>query len=214
MEVKLKYFTPLQIAIDAIRNCWESGDKGDCGGPKDLDLIRRIIHKNKHESTIEHLHYNFEIFGISRACLQELARHRIASYSVKSTRYTLRELLTAENDDDFAKFIVPSGNNLIDEYNIATLKNMKSLKKEGVPNDVLKYMLPEAYKTHLHFTINARALRNFILLRTSKSAHSEIRSLANNIINEIPPSHIILYEDLVEELPPLFGDLCEYPTVG
>lgn len=198
MQVKLKYFTPLQIAIDAIRNCWESGDKGDCGGPKDLELLRRIIHKNKHESTIEHLHYNFEIFGISRACLQELARHRIASYSVKSTRYTLKELLKAETDADFAEFIVPSGNNLIDDYNIASLRKAKILKEMGVPNDTLKYILPEAYKTHLHFSINARALRNFLELRLSKSAHPEIRALAGEIAKKIPESHAVVYEDILQ----------------
>lgn len=197
MIVKLKYFTPLQIAIDAIRNCWESGSKGDSGGPKDLELLRRIIHKNKHESTIEHLHYNFEIFGISRACLQELARHRIASYSVKSTRYTLKELLNAETYDDFMSFLVPSGNRYIDALNVERLRIMQSYKKEGVPNDTLKYLIPEAYKTRLHFSINARSLRNFLELRLSKSAHPEIRELANAIADKIPDSHFIIYEDLL-----------------
>lgn len=197
MYIKLKYFTPLQIAIDAIRNCWESGAKGDAGGPKDLELLRRIIHKNKHESTIEHLHYNFEIDGISRACLQELARHRIASYSVKSTRYTLKELLNVNYDKDFAKFLVLSGNRDIDECNIAALRKAKKLKEQGVPNDTLKYMLPEAYKTHLHFSINARSLRNFLELRLSKSAHPEIRALANEIAKKIPDSHRIIYEDIL-----------------
>lgn len=199
MYIKLKYFTPLQIAIDAIRNCWESGAKGDAGGPKDLELLRRIIHKNKHESTIEHLHYNFEIDGISRACLQELARHRIASYSVKSTRYTLKELLNVNYDKDFAKFLVLSGNRDIDECNIAALRKAKKLKEQGVPNDTLKYMLPEAYKTHLHFSINARSLRNFLELRLSKSAHPEIRALANEIAKKIPASHRIIYEDILVE---------------
>ena len=197
MQVKLKYFTPLQIAIDAIRNCWESGAKGDAGGPKDMDLIRRIIHKNKHESTIEHLHYNFEIDGISRGCLQELARHRIASYSVKSTRYTLKELLKAESFDDFMGFLVSSGNNQIDDLNVQRLRIMQELKEKGVPNDTLKYLLPEAYKTHLHFSINARSLRNFLKLRLSMSAHPEIRKLAEMIGERIPDSHFIIYEDLL-----------------
>lgn len=197
MYIKLKYFTPLQIAIDAIRNCWESGAKGDAGGPKDLELLRRIIHKNKHESTIEHIFYNFEIDGISRACLQELARHRIASYSVKSTRYTLKELLKAETDADFANFLVLAKCEEINSHNIATLRKAKELKELGVPNDTLKYILPEAYKTHLHFSINARSLRNFLELRLSKSAHPEIRALAGEIAKKIPDSHRIIYEDIL-----------------
>ena len=92
MKVTLLHFTPLNICSNAIRTCWQSFDKSDNGGEKDIALIERVGNKYKHSSTLEHLHYNFYIQGISRACLQELARHRIASYSVKSSRYTLKEL--------------------------------------------------------------------------------------------------------------------------
>ncbi len=61
-------------------------------GPKDLALIDRVGNQFHHASILEHISFNFFIDGISRACLQELARHRIASLSVKSSRYTLKEL--------------------------------------------------------------------------------------------------------------------------
>ena len=92
MKVTLLHFTPLNICSNAIRTCWQSFDKSDNGGERDIALIERVGNKYKHSSTLEHLHYNFYIQGISRACLQELARHRIASLSVKSSRYTLKEL--------------------------------------------------------------------------------------------------------------------------
>ena len=92
MQVKLLHSTPLWICSTAIRRCWASEAKSDNGGTKDKELIERIGNKNKHKSTLEHLVYSFDVDGISRACLTELARHRIASYSVKSTRYTLKEL--------------------------------------------------------------------------------------------------------------------------
>lgn len=72
-------------------------------GEKDKALIDRVGNKFKHASTLEHLTYNFEIDGISRACLQELARHRMASLSVKSTRYTLKEL----KEDDLIEIFSP-----------------------------------------------------------------------------------------------------------
>ena len=90
MEVKLLNFTPLWVCSNAIRTCWQSFDKGDNGGEIDKELINRVGNKFKHASTLEHLHYNFYIKGISRALLQELARHRMASLSVKSTRYNLK----------------------------------------------------------------------------------------------------------------------------
>lgn len=61
-------------------------------GPKDLALLDRVGNQFHHGSILEHISFNFFIDGISRACLQELARHRIASLSVKSSRYTLKEL--------------------------------------------------------------------------------------------------------------------------
>jgi thymidylate synthase (FAD) len=65
-------------------------------GDKDRELIDRVGNKMKHASTLEHLTYTFYISGISRALLQELSRHRMASLSVKSTRYTLKELRDEE----------------------------------------------------------------------------------------------------------------------
>ena len=92
MQVTLLHHTPLTVCSNAIRTCWQSFDKSDNGGEKDRELIDRVGNKFKHASTLEHLAYNFYIKGISRACLQELARHRMTSLSVKSTRYTLKEL--------------------------------------------------------------------------------------------------------------------------
>lgn len=61
-------------------------------GTKDLALLDRVGNQFHHGSILEHVSFNFFIDGISRACLQELARHRMASPSVKSSRYTLKEL--------------------------------------------------------------------------------------------------------------------------
>ncbi len=150
------------------------------------------------ETYKEHLNYNFYIQGISRALLQELCRHRIASLSVKSTRYTLKEL---KDEDSFSekdlkraeKYLVFTD---IKEVNIASLKaleNLRRLVKSGVSNDKVKYCLPESYKTELHWSVNARSLQNFLTLRSDKSALWEIRDLAKKIYNEIPDEHKYLF---------------------
>ncbi len=87
MNVNLRHFTPLEICSVPSEACRGiEPTKSDNGGEKDKELINRVGNKFKHGSVLEHLVYNFDIKGISRACLQELARHRIASLSVKSTR--------------------------------------------------------------------------------------------------------------------------------
>lgn len=202
MEVKLLNFTPLWICSNAIRTCWQSFDKGDNGGEIDKELINRVGNKFKHASTLEHLHYNFYIKGISRALLQELARHRMASLSVKSTRYTLKEL-KKENEfkiGDFknaSRYIVLTGNEMVDNYSIQALENIRQILNKINTLDIAKYALPECYKTELTWSINARSLQNFLHLRTSKSALWEIRNLACEIYNSLPDEHKFIFEESI-----------------
>ena len=197
MKVELLHFTPIMIAVQAIRTCYNSCDKSDELGEKDIKLLQSII-KNKHLSTIEHICYNYKISGISRALLQELARHRIASLSVKSTRYTLRELKNV-NTDDLKNYLVKISDT-IDEYNRFRLATIQALiNEQNLSNDELKYMLPEAFKTELMLTINARSLRNLLELRLSSKALKEFRELAKAIYRELPEPHRILFDDIVEQ---------------
>jgi thymidylate synthase (FAD) len=199
MKITLMHNTPLDVCAHAIRTCWQSFDKSDEGGEKDKALIDRVGNKYKHASTLEHLVYTFYIKGVSRALLQELARHRITSLSVKSTRYTLKELKKQEPfiEDDYnraKKFIVLTDNKFVDTASIKALNNLQEILKMGTSNDIAKFCLPESYKTELTWTINARSLQNFIELRSSKSALWEIRILTDKIFNAIPKEHQYLFQ--------------------
>ena len=158
----------------------------------------------------EHVSYNFYISGISRACLQELARHRMASLSVKSTRYTLKELKEEEaftnytdlDDQEYGhngreraeKYLVMTGNGYVDRMSILALDNLRDLLRLNIGNDIAKYALPESYKTELTWTINMRSLQNFLHLRSSKSALWEIRDLANMVYENLPEEHKYLFD--------------------
>lgn len=211
MNVELRNNTPLPILVESIRTCWDSGDKSDSItlnnefilGIKDKNLITNVI-KRGHTSTLEHIYYNFKIEGISRLVLQELARHRMASLSVKSTRYTLNELKDeAPFITDYgqildfgraSKFINLTTNEKINYSALLSLENLRGLVAQGLPADEVKYALPESYKVDLVWSVNARGLRNFLELRTAKGAHFEIRELARKIYLEVPKDHKFLYE--------------------
>lgn len=200
MKVTLHHYTPLVICSDAIRTCWQSFDKSDNGGEIDRALIDRVGNKFKHASTLEHLVYSFYVEGISRALLQELARHRMASLSVKSTRYTLKELKDEQpfNTNDKAraeKYLVMTDVEMVDEMSIKALENLRQVLAQGISNDRAKYCLPESYKTELTWTINARSLQNFINLRSDKAALWEIRDLANMVYETLPEDHRYLFEN-------------------
>ena len=204
MQVTLLNFTPLNVCSHAIRTCWQSFEKGDNGGEKDVELIERVGNKFKHASTLEHLYYNFYVQGVSRALLQELARHRIASLSVKSTRYTLKELRNEAPflQGDFnnaARYLVLTGNELIDNASIKALENLREILATTTTSlDIVKYCLPEAYKTELTWSVNARSLQNFLSLRSSKSALWEIRELARKIYDALPDEHKFIFEKCVD----------------
>ena len=231
MKVTVKHATPLHIAASAIRTCWASQGKSDTEpykvdyalddpadfhldgkilacGPNDKALIDRVGNKFKHASTLEHLNYTFFIEDVSRALLQEIARHRLASYSVKSTRYTLKELKLEErpifnspdsfptiNREVFDTYLVVTGDDEVDFSSALALVSLQDNLKAGKANDKAKYCLPEAYKTSLTWTINARALQNFLSLRTTPSALWEIRDLANLVYSKIPADHQYLFKD-------------------
>ena len=203
MQITLLTYTPLNICSHAIRTCWQSFEKSDNGGEKDIELIDRVGNKFKHASTLEHLHYTFYIQGISRALLQELARHRIASLSVKSTRYTLKELRNEQPflQGDFnnaARYIVLTGNELIDNASIKALENLREiLSKTTISLDIAKYCLPECYKTELTWSTNARSLQNFLALRSSKSALWEIQNLSNKIYDALPQEHKFIFKNCI-----------------
>jgi len=196
-RVTLLHHTPLFIADKAIGKCWDK-PKDEC----DTARIERVANKHKHSSTIEHILYNFDIDGISRALLQELSRHRMANLSVKSSRYTLKELRDEES------FFPDEDENLwrADEYvvltadsdtNTAIIHGLEALRKlvNTTSNDLAKYAMPEAYRTSLVWSCNARALQNFLSLRTSKSALWEIRELAYELYKQLPEDHKFLFTD-------------------
>lgn len=201
MKVELLHATPIELIIKAVRKCYESEALSD-GGEKDAALIKRII-ASGHTSTIEHATYSFDIDGISRACLQELARHRHASLSVKSTRYTLGKIkneamafTSRAGLPAVDKYLVKTGNEYVDYNSTVQLEEVRQGALNGIENDKLKFMLPESFKTSLIWTINARSLRNFLELRLSPRALWEIRYLAQKIYACIPDTHHILFNDI------------------
>ena len=206
MEVKLLHSTPLEIVDIAICKCY--GNEPHSDEAKIKARINRVANVSKHSSVVEHLVHSFDISGISRACLIELSRHRIASYTVKSSRYTLQELKkekpfdVSNPDIDLVRasqFIVFTKNDYVDYVSIKALEELRVLLDMNVPNDLAKYCMPEAYKTSLVMSINARSLQNFLELRTSKHALKEIQELARALFEAIPEEHKFLFKEYIND---------------
>lgn len=202
MKIKLLQHSKLSIAVIAARTCYQSFHKCDtnglCGGTdvlgeNDKELLERLVKKLRHESIIEHIVYSFEINGISRACLQQVARHRHISLSVQSTRFCLKKLM---NSVEVKDMYIKTESDEVNKQIETSLMNLSKVLSE-TKNDFAKYALPEAFKTDLVMTINARELRHFLKLRTSKDAMWEIRNLAFGMYEVLPHEHKFLYNDVL-----------------
>ncbi|WP_440060265.1 FAD-dependent thymidylate synthase [Thermogladius sp. 4427co] len=183
--------------------------------PKIEEWARELVRRG-HGSPLEHSIYVFEIV-CSRVCSHQLVRHRHASYSQLSQRYSdkyLRGLLneirntmgrtTGDTDeisliDEFVKsepdfqtllnivgeaFIVPP--RVLEQgdkgFLLALLEGVRhyySALRAGVSYEDARLLLPQAVKTRIIVSMNARELLEvFLPLRMCSRAQWEIRWIA------------------------------------
>lgn len=161
-------------------------------------FIANII-KSGHESVIEHVSITFKII-CDRGILAEITRHRLASYSVESSRYCD---YSADKFGGELTFIKPCYWNDNDENYLLWLETMQTLEKNylamrkaGARPEQARAILPNSLKTEIFMTANLREWRHFLKLRTSKRAHPQMRQIALKI-----------FEILNANLPVIFSDI-------
>ncbi|MGM0510624.1 MAG: FAD-dependent thymidylate synthase [Thermoplasmatota archaeon] len=195
MKVELLNHTPDpdRSAAHAALTCYseELPKKEDM----DEETVREILDKIKesgHHSVIEHSSFTFSVEGVSRALTHQLVRHRLASYSQQSQRYV--------DIEDFEP-VVPDSiienkrtAELYEEFMKEVQKTYKELKEE-VPLEDARYVLPNAAKTNIIITMNARELWHFFSMRCCRRAQWEIRDMANRMLEMAEEVAPIIFED-------------------
>lgn len=176
MIVKLLDATSLTLAAKAAKLCigkkWTGGDEAA--------YLKTLIQRG-HESVLEHVVYVFEVTGLSRACLQQLARHRHISLSVKSTRWALGK----HADWKLHEGLSAGHSAAVVRYMEGALDLVEELRQRH-GNDVAKYYLPECVTTDLVLTLNLRELRHIYRLRTAPNAMEEFRELCCDLVAQLP----------------------------
>lgn len=196
MKVKLINYTPepeKTVAAAAYtchsKECAEIDEMND-------EKIRKIIRATRssgHHSVMEHAGFTFAVDGISRACTHQLVRHRIASFSQQSQRYVnlgepdyvIPE--TVEKKNETRKTFEKTMKDVWDTY--------KRLVKNGIPDEDARYVLPNAAKTSIVITMNARELYYFFSLRCCNRAQWEIRDMANKMLKQVKKVAPVLFEE-------------------
>jgi thymidylate synthase (FAD) len=185
--IVLEIETQEELIEYAGRTCTNTTDK--TGSNTEHFIGERV--KQGHTSILEHVSFTFEIKEISRACLAQLTRHRIASYSVQSQRYVEQQSLILDGIMPETVFMNNEARAIFEKSMYGTDIAYNFLIKLGIPKEDARMVLPLATTTDLIMTMNLRSLQNFFTLRCAKSAQWEIRELAEimkEIVMEYCPS--------------------------
>jgi thymidylate synthase (FAD) len=147
-------------------------------------FIQRLMDMG-HDSVMEHASFTFAVEGISRVCLAQLTRHRIASFSVQSQRYVSYaggfsyivppriEALGAEAANEYCR--------QMDQIQSWYESWQQKLGAGEQSNEDARFVLPGACETRLIMTMNVRELHHFFALRMCSRAQWEIRAMAKEM---------------------------------
>lgn len=155
------------------------------------DLIALLL-RSGHHTPLEHAVFTFGVEGISRACLAQLTRHRIASFSVQSQRW-VGKTSAGSTDGVFDYIVPPRIAELGPEYVAEFERQMRQIQEWydfwyrtlGATREAredARFVLPNAAETKLVVTMNARELHHFFSLRCCNRAQWEIRNLAEAML--------------------------------
>lgn len=158
--------------------------------------------KSRHMSVLEHMTFTWLVEDISRACSHQLVRHRIASYSQQSQRYT-------KTDVSSKWYVTPEtikNNSETTEIYTNFIESAASIYEElikmGIPEEDARMVLPNAAFTKILVTFNARELVTASYERSCNKAQWEIKEMIMRMVKSI--------ENLSPETYKLCGPKCEF----
>src|SRR5690625_3702052 len=175
------------------RSCYESWHRPTEKTRDDADYINRTIFEQNHGSILEHATATLHITGMSRACLLELERHRLLSFSVRSQRFV---------DESGANIVLPPVYRS-DQAKPGTALHRAAELLEGIAQDLdshyeglvaeaeidghkrkqareaARAILPNMTETKVVVTANLRAWLEVIERRTAPDADAEIQEVMN-----------------------------------
>jgi thymidylate synthase (FAD) len=205
-EQSFELFNPrpaeeLYLAIEtAGRMCWRS-----TGEPSGREEFVRSLIRRGHESVIEHASVS-AIIGTDRGILAELTRHRLASFSVESTRYVRHD--DPESWLAYRPEGVPDQDSPWLRAMIGAEEAYNELLGLGFPPQMARSVLPLAFATRIFMTANIREWRHVFKLRTSWAAHPQMRALMFKGLAKMKALYPALFWDI-----PLEGEskaMCDW----
>jgi thymidylate synthase (FAD) len=160
------------------------------------DVRNWLVEAVKFPSVLEHVVFTFLIEGISRVTSHQLVRHRIASYTQESQRYSEARFEYVVPETVKVRGFEERFRSVVDEL----FRFYKEMVDSGVPYEDARYILPQAVTTRILMTVNLRELIHIACLRLSEKAQWEIKELVSKMVEEATR--------VVPELPDLVRSAC------
>jgi thymidylate synthase (FAD) len=199
MEVKLVAYTPDPeiVCAAAASTSFKPDDSAELFRNMTIEKARKVLQKvigYGHVSVIEHANFTFAISGVSRSLTHQLVRHRVASFTQQSQRYVKAD----PNNTDW--FVIPEtmkdpGQQERFKQRMAQIaKWYEEAIADGLPPEDARFYMPNAAKTNIVVTMNARELLHFFSLRSCARAQWEIRHLSDEMLRQVKPVAPSIFE--------------------
>lgn len=174
---KVNYNQIMKNLERACRTCYRSEDKTTEESYK--TLLKNCITRG-HESILEH-----EKITIRMICdigvYKDLTRHRIASFSIESTRYCNYGKDKFNNQIKFIKPVnIEEGTNLYEEWKTSCEeieKHYIKMAQLGATPDQMRMILPHSTAALVTMTANIREWKHILSLRATKHAHPAVEQV-------------------------------------
>jgi thymidylate synthase (FAD) len=176
MKVQLRSMTqdPIKLVADIAVICHGRD------AAKNPERLFKSLYYSGHHSVFEYINFVFRIDGISRACANQLTRHRHCVFTQRSQRYC--------KEDGF-EYVTPPSLESEAAYGarMGILRSTyEDMVAEGIPKEDARYVLPNACTTSLYVGCNLRELIHVFNERSCTRAQWEIRQLMAAIKATVP----------------------------
>ena len=167
----------------------------DRAGPDTWErFLTSVVLKHGDWSITEHVAVTV-VFYCDRGISHEIVRHRLGAYTQESTRFVNYD------HDDTLQVISPfeprtpeflAWHRVVEE----AAHTYSALVKSGTSPELARSVLPLSLGTKLVVTYNLRQWRHFLLMRTTRESHPQMRAMTIPLLHEFQRVIPLLYDDI------------------
>ncbi len=196
---------PLEVIEAAGRTCYKSEEL--ITPDSAYEFVHKLIRRG-HLAMIEHAWMSYRVV-CDRGVTHEIVRHRLFSYAQESTRYCdysggvtfvippWIKIESGEYHENMTTYFTdPSCELSWLRFMLKSEATYIELLSNGWSPQLARGVLPNALKTEIVMTGNLREWRHFFTLRTAKTAHPQMREVADMILKDARGRVAVVFENL------------------